>query len=174
MRRIRTYIAILIIAANTMNFAGCSLAAKAADLMDGISANSVTGKKADEAFTANMADFAMELFKKSITEKQNSLISPLSVMLALAMTANGADGETLAQMETLLGGGIRLAELNEYLYSYIKALPNTEKSKLSIADSIWFRDQKDRLQVKPDFLQVNADYYGAAVYKPELRVRVTM
>jgi serpin B len=86
-------------------------------------------------------------------------------MFALAMTANGAGGETLAQLERLLGGGIPLAELNEYLYSYAKALPNAPKSKLGIANSIWFRDDKDRLKVEPGFLQANADYYGAAAYR---------
>ena len=32
------------------------------------------------------------------------LLSPLSVALALSMAANGADGDTLAQFETVLGG----------------------------------------------------------------------
>jgi serpin B len=85
-------------------------------------------------------------------------------MLALAMTANGADGETLAQLEALLGGGIPLTELNEYLYSYAHSLPSQEKSKLKIANSIWFRGNSDSLQVNDDFLQRNADYYNAAAY----------
>jgi serpin B len=137
---------------------------QAADLMEGVSPNQVDGKPADSAFTQSMANFSLELFKKSVTEKENSLISPLSVMLALAMTANGADGETLAQMEALLGGGIPLAALNEYLYSYVKNLPSEEKAKLGIANSIWFRDCSG-LQVKQDFLQANADYYSAAAYR---------
>ena len=85
-------------------------------------------------------------------------------MLALAMTANGADSETLAQMETLLGGSIPISDLNEYLYSYARKLPDMEKSKLKIANSIWFRDDGDSLQVQDDFLQNNADYYSAAAY----------
>jgi len=111
-----------------------------------------------------MADFSVELFKRSVTDKENSLISPVSVMLALAMTANGADNETLLQMETLLGGEIPLGELNEYLYSYVNALPSREKSKLNIANSVWFRDDPG-LHVFSEFLQTNADYYNAAVYK---------
>ena len=135
-----------------------------ADLMRGVSANSVKSKEADIAFIESMADFSIELFKRSITDRENSLISPLSVTLALAMTANGADGETLAQMEKLLGGGIPLAELNEYLSGYTGALPNEKKSKLEIANSIWFRNDEGRLRVLPDFLQSNADYYGAAAF----------
>ena len=64
----------------------------------------------------------------------------LSVMLALSVTANGAKGETLVQMETLLGGDIPMETLNEYLYSYIKTLPSEKPSKLNIANSVWFRD----------------------------------
>ena len=66
----------------------------------------------------------MELFKRSVAEKENSLFSPLSVLLALAMTANGADSETLAEMEAVLGKDISLEDLNEYLYTYVKHLPS--------------------------------------------------
>ena len=61
-------------------------------------------------------------------------------MLALSMTANGAKGETLVQMKTLLGEDIPMETLNEYLYSYIKTLPSEKPSKLNIANSVWFRD----------------------------------
>ncbi|MCL1806804.1 MAG: serpin family protein [Oscillospiraceae bacterium] len=145
---------------------GCaSVQAAADDLMKGVSSNKVNGKPVDDAFIGSAADFAVELFKKSVSADQNALISPLSVQLALAMTANGAGGETLRQMEALLGGGLSIDSLNETLYSYTKGLPSTAKSKLSIANSIWFRDDEDRLQVQPGFLQANADYYKAAAYK---------
>ena len=165
MREIRAYIAALLIAAITVSASGCAASARAADLMDGILPNAVAGNPTDQAFIANMAEFSVELFKRSITYGENSLISPLSVMLALAMTANGANGETLAQMEALLGGGITLDELNEYLYTYVKGLPNYDQAKLHIANSIWFRDHEKVLRVEPDFLQRNADYFGAAAYR---------
>ena len=170
MKKIKSIILILLIGATLMGAAGCKTAwlggaaPLSIDLMSGVSSKSVNGKSADAVFTESMADFSINLFKKSITDKENSLISPLSVMLALAMTANGAGSETLAQMEKLLGGGIPLDELNEYLFSYAGALPSAAKSRLEIANSIWFRNDEDRLQVKPDFLQRNADYYGAAAF----------
>lgn len=158
------YIPIMLATVVFLCLAGCTActAASAADLMNGMSPNLVNGRQADSAFISSMANFSIELFKDSLSDKENSLVSPLSVMLALAMTAGGAGKETLVQMEKLLGGDIPLAELNEYLYSFAKGLPNAEKSKLHIANSIWFRD---RLQVKPDFLQRNADYYGASAYQ---------
>ncbi len=159
---------LLIVLAAAMGMTACSsstMEIQAADLMDGISSKTVSGRLSDDQFIDNTADFSFELFKNTITAKENSLISPLSALLALAMTANGADNQTFAQMEEVLGRGISLDELNEYLYSYVKSLPSENKSKLSIANSIWFRDDENRLMVEKDFLQKNADYYNAAAYK---------
>ncbi|MHB1485356.1 MAG: serpin family protein, partial [Saccharofermentanales bacterium] len=60
---------------------------------------------------------------------------------------------------------IPLDELNNYLYTYVKNLPSEQDSKLSIANSIWFRDDASRLTVEKDFLQKNADFYNASAYK---------
>ena len=155
----------LLLAAILLHSVGCATEVQSADLTEGIGANTVTGKTTDDTFIGASADFAVKLFQKSITEGKNVLISPLSVMLALAMTANGADNTTKTQMEALLGGTIPLDTLNEYLYTYVKNLPSEEKSKLRIANSVWFRDDEGRLTVERDFLQKNADYYGAAAYQ---------
>lgn len=126
-----------------------------------------TGKDIDDTFKASQYDFAAELFQRTFDSEQSSLVSPLSVMLALSMTANGADGETLSQMQDVLGGGMDIEELNKYLYTYAGMLESDgigEKAKLSIANSIWYRDAAD-LKVREEFLQKNADYYGASVFK---------
>lgn len=164
----------LLVVAVLLNVAGCSWLydadnwdeddVNAADLMENQSGQSVTGRAADSEFIASTADFSIELFKRSLEEKDNSLVSPLSVLLALAMTANGADEDTLTQMESVLGGSIPLDELNEYLYAYVNSLPSEELAKVNIANSIWFRDA-DFLNVDESFLQLNANYYGAAAYR---------
>ena len=153
------------LAAVVLNLTACVPAVQAADLMSGISGKSVQGKNTDAKFIVNTADFSLELFKKSFSQEKNSLISPLSVLLALAMTANGADKQTLEEMEAVLGKDIPLSELNEYLYSYVKNLPSEKKAKLTIANSIWFREDENRLTVEKEFLQQNANYYDAAAYK---------
>lgn len=163
--KIKVGLCLLLLVAVAINTSACATRVEAADLMKGVAANKVSGKPADEKFTANVATFSLDLFQNSIDSAENSLVSPLSVLLALGMTANGADTETLAEMEAVLGGDIPLAELNEYLYSYVDSLPSAKKAKLSIANSIWFRDDQDRLMVEQDFLQTNADYYSAAAYK---------
>lgn len=166
----KTFLAILsliLICSMAVNLTGCATKVQAADLMEGVQANTVTVKAADDAFAQSQMRLAVELFQSSVLESkdENVLISPLSIQLALAMTANGADGNTKAEMEALLGGEISLEDLNEYLYSYVNNLPSAEKYTLQIANSIWFRDDEGRLQVEKDFLQKNADYYGAQAYK---------
>jgi len=143
--------------------AGCVRIA-AEDLMKGVSAQTVTGKTGDGAFISSSADFAVKLFQKTVMQGKNTMISPLSVMLALAMAANGADMQTRAEMETVLGGDIPLEDLNEYLYTYLQNLPSEEKYKLNIADSVWLRDDGS-LAVNPGFLQTNANYYDADVFQ---------
>lgn len=166
----KTFLAILsliLICSMAVNLTGCATKVQAADLMEGVQANTVTSKAADDAFAQSQMRLAVDLFQASVLESkdENVLISPLSIQLALAMTANGADGDTKAEMEALLGGEISLENLNEYLCSYVNNLPSAEKYKLQIANSIWFRDNEGRLQVEKDFLQKNADYYGAQAYK---------
>lgn len=103
------------------------------------------------------ADFALKLFQESLDGERNTLVSPLSVLLALGMTANGADGETLAQMEHTLGSDVE--NLNYYLYS----LMDGQSDQLKLANAIWFRDHG--LTVKDTFLETNANYYQADLFQ---------
>ncbi len=144
---------------------GCvsPLTVDAADLMEGIlpSADIETVPVTEEA-AVKAADFGARLLKTANKEGKNILLSPLSVLAALSMTANGAKGDTLAGMEQALG--MSIADLNGFFRSYVASLAQDDKNKLSIADSIWFSDD-ERLKVNREFLQTNADYYGADAYK---------
>lgn len=155
-------ISLVLLCAMAVNLTGCATTVHAEDLMEGVTPNSVTALDDLGSNSADVTDFAIRLFKQTNENGKNTLISPLSVLCALAMTANGAEGETREQMEEVLGMSVE--ELNLYLYSYINSLPQGEKYKLSVANSIWFTDD-DRFTVNQDFLQTNADYYGADIYK---------
>ena len=111
-----------------------------------------------------LADFAVTLFQNTAEEGENTLISPLSVMSALAMTANGADGETLTQMENAMG--IPVSELNSYLCNYMAS----QTDQLKLANSIWFNDSSV-LAVKEEFLQTNAGYYQADIFKAPMNMQ---
>ena len=138
-------------------------AIKAVNLMAGIgSKNDASPVVPTASSSVKAADFAVRLFKACLEEGENALVSPLSVLAALSMTANGAKGETLSQMEDVLG--MSVDELNEFYYNYAAQLVNGEKYKLDLANSIWFTAD-DRFTVNEAFLQKNADYFGADVYK---------
>lgn len=155
-------ISLLLVCAMAVNLTGCTMKVQAKDLMEGITPNNVDALDDLSSQNADVTDFAIRLFKASNENGKNTLISPLSVLCALAMTANGAEEETLTQMEEVLG--MTTDELNLYLYSYMKNLPQGDKYKLSLANSIWFTED-ERFTVNQDFLQTNADYYGADIYK---------
>lgn len=110
-------------------------------------------------------NFAAELFKESVkqSENENVLVSPLSVQLALAMTANGANGKTLSEMQTLLSGDALLTDLNGYFEEYLLNL-SSEEEKLKIANSIWVRDVES-LILKDSFVKINEDKYNAQIFR---------
>ena len=165
MKKTRIYLRIVslfLVCAVTLPMTGCSMTVQAKDLMDGITPNEVRSPEDLSAQNALATDLALRLMAASEKSGENTLISPLSVLCALAMTMNGAEGETLRQMEAVLG--MTPEEANLYLYSYLKSLPLDEKNQLNLANSIWFTDD-GHFTVKRDFLQTNADYYGADIFE---------
>lgn len=154
-----------------ISVAGCTPKIQGQDIMKDIKSNDVLGTDDLSANNVAVTDFAVRLFQASNEEGKNTLVSPLSVLSALAMTANGAKGNTLTQMETVFG--MPIDELNNYLYSHIKVLPQGENYKLSLANSIWFTDD-ERFVVNQDFLQLNADYYGADIYRAPFEQNSTL
>ncbi|MBQ6430643.1 MAG: serpin family protein [Oscillospiraceae bacterium] len=103
------------------------------------------------------ADFALALLRSSEDGMKNCVLSPYSILTALAMTENGADGETLRQFETLFG--MSCDELNAYLQACIAK----EGEEVAGANSIWLRDEPD-LALKEDFQKLTQELFGAEVF----------
>ena len=139
-------------------------------LDDLVSIDAEKGKITDKTFADAEMNFGVELLKKCFdptkSGEENLLISPLSISSALAMTANGADNNTLAEMEKLLGNGMSLDDINKYMAYYLSNLPDEKKEKLCIANSIWFRDDPT-FKVYDDFLNQNKKFYGSEIYQTE-------
>lgn len=112
--------------------------------------------------TVAVTDFSLRLFNQSAKGGENTLISPLSVLYALGMTSNGADEDTLAQMEKVFG--MSRQKLNSYLYVYGQSLPRGDNCKLSLANSIWINHDIGPA-VQEGFLQSTARWYGPQVYQ---------
>lgn len=134
---------------------------KASNLMEGFEAESNISGAVTESYSHTITDFSIRLFKASYKTGENQLISPVSVLAALGMCANGAEGETLLQMEKVFGTDYDT--INRCILGYMSNLTQNEKSKLSMANSIWFEERlKD---VSKEFMQANANYYGADIYR---------
>lgn len=118
--------------------------------------------EADEAFVSVLTEFSVELFKQTApTQGDNSVLSPLSAMVCLSMMANGADGNTLAELETVLGMDIEA--LNGYLYTYLSKLEQSSKIKFDSSNSMWLKNDGE-LHVKQEFLENAVRYYDAEVF----------
>jgi serine protease inhibitor len=162
-RRIYVVVAVLLVVALALSACGNGgTGTPAEDLTAGVAPLEVSYTEPSENEIAAVADFSVKLFQLSADAEKNSLISPLSVLYALGMTMNGASGETLAQMEGLLG--LSEAEMLNFAQSYAGGLPSGEKYQFSLANSIWFKDD-ETLSVNPDFLETNVSYYGADIYQ---------
>ena len=92
--------------------------------------------------------------------KGSFVCSPLSLQLALAMTANGAEGETLQEMLDVLGYGREgMAALNAYAKILIEQLPAVDLDvTLQMADALL---ATDRYPLKADFRETLRKYYYA-------------
>ncbi len=161
-KRVTALTLCFLIALSTL-ISGCA-ATNAENLMSGITPNAVFEQvDLNGAGRTATADFAVKLLQTNVRENdgKNTLLSPLSVLLALGMTANGAKGETLSQMESVLG--LPAEDLNAFLKAYTASLPSDKKYRLHIANSIWLRND-DNFHAERDFLQTSADFYDAGLY----------
>ena len=113
--------------------------------------------------TAN-TQFGFNLFNdiRKTEQNKNIFISPFSVSVALAMTLNGASGETeQAMTDTLHLQGLDPEPINTGYAGLRYALQTSDpKVTLAIANSLWARQD---VPFKQDFLQRNTQFFGAEV-----------
>jgi serine protease inhibitor len=110
--------------------------------------------------------FAFNIFSELMDEDrgQNIFISPLSILLALAMTYNGAVGETAEAMaDAMEFSGMEIEELNRGFSNLIISIINADSDvEISIANSIWHRSD---FEPEKDFIDTNKKYYNSEVRK---------
>lgn len=109
--------------------------------------------------------FGLDLFSRaaSLAEKnKNTTVSPLSVSLALAMTYNGAQGETKAEMEKAMKlSGLTPEQINNSHKALVEALQSSDPEVvLEIANAIYHHQG---FTVLPDFISANRNFYNAEV-----------
>ena len=133
-----------------------------------LSANAVTGKEADDKFKLAMTETSLTMLnylqKSEQNKTRNILISPDSILTAMAMVENGARNNTLTEMETAFGG-LPISDFNAYLYTLNRRLTMSKSVRYNIADSIWYKDNKNDITVNEEFLQKNLDFFGAQIFE---------
>lgn len=106
--------------------------------------------------------FGFNLYRELIAEDkdENIFISPFSILLALAMAYNGAEGDTnLAMAEALEFKGFDLTEFNQGFHDLLLSIKNADSDiDLAIANSIWQRLGSD---ADKDFIERNKKYYNS-------------
>ncbi|HAM16196.1 MAG TPA: serine protease [Eggerthellaceae bacterium] len=118
-----------------------------------------------KAFKKASADFSIQLFQRCVAAKgknANVTVSPMSVMNALAVTANGAAGKTAAQMRKVIGGGASQARINKNLSWYNSKLVNSKKARLKSANALWYHEC-DTLKMKKAFVSTVRRAFNANV-----------
>ncbi len=109
-------------------------------------------------------DFGFSLFDALNTKSktENIFISPFSVSTALAMTLNGAAGETNSEMNSAMKySGWNKDSLNTAFRDILKMLPELDKKvKINNANSIWYGTG---FNVLPDFLDINKHFFNAEI-----------
>ena len=143
---------------------GCSQASAVRELTASkLSANPSESEEVNSA----LSDFGLELLQRSREAgKASTLVSPLSVALALSMTANGAEGNTLAQFQEVLGGGVDLVELNGACVQLAQDYQSLGGStQCSIANSLWLDPDG---QIKDEFVGKCQGIFDAQVFQGKL------
>jgi len=110
-------------------------------------------------------EFGLELFKKILAQEpsdKNVFVSPLSISTTLAMTLNGANGNTREEIQSTLNlEGMSRQQINESCASLIRLMTNLDSGlTLTLANSIWYRED---LQVVERFARDNQEYFNAQV-----------
>ena len=106
-------------------------------------------------------DFAFNLFRKARGEK-SKILSPLSITFALGMLNNGADGQTLQEINQTLGFGEAGADaINAFCQKMLKEANTLDpKTKALIANTI-FVNEGLGYRLQDGFIDKANTYYDA-------------
>lgn len=120
-------------------------------------------KKEDETMQSAMLKKAAELLDMYRKEASgNIMLSPASLYAAIGLAANGADGETLKQIEQFLG--MDTLDTNK-LYQNLQ-----DDSVLKTANSVWYRDKANSIKAgsltpRETFLDTAENFYRAEFFE---------
>ena len=131
----------------------------------------------DEKFLIGANEFSVELFKKAVekdlADGGNTLISAESVLFALGMTANGAKGETLKQMQNVLCKDVDTETFNKNMNRLMTNAQNSSDFKFSIASDSLMSDAKRWAQNGQRVILTYDEYKGKVLWRGNSKCVVT-
>ncbi len=107
-----------------------------------------------------LSHFSAELFRYAGSRDGNTLISPYSVLNALAMTSCGADGKTLTEFQELLN--MNPEDLSEELKNLREHAGEAEGYRLYLANNIWINEEAG-FEISHEFESLTQKYFGSQV-----------
>ena len=112
------------------------------------------------SFNEAVNDFSFDFFEKLYEDPENSgniFFSPYSVFVALAMTYEGARGDTAEEMENVLSIEQDNESFHEYMQSLYTYLNEDAEFDISTANAIWPRFDYELLD---EYISIIEEIYG--------------
>lgn len=130
-----------------------------------------------EEIRGRLLPFTTGMLSAFGTEGTSAVLSPLSVLVALAMTAQGAEGETLAQLqEVLRDDAAELAATASCLRSVLAAVGKDERenrekgdpepASATLVDALWIQDG---YEVQQDYLNALARGFDTGLHTADFQ-----
>lgn len=119
---------------------------------------------------AAYAGFALDLLRSSREAGENTLLSPLSVALALGMTSSGAAGDTAQEFAQLFG--MDQGALSAYCLALMEDYSDLGgSSQTTLANSLWCDPD---LTLEDPFVLTCQNYFGAELFHADLQDPATV
>ncbi len=126
-----------------------------------IKAKALTESVQDISSADNKTAMKMLNATYDLNKEKNTVISPISLSTVLALTENGAAGNTKEEMLKAIGmEGLTDAVINEEYKNVIANYNSVDALKLRMANSIWIEKSTN---IKNSFINMGKDYYEAEV-----------
>lgn len=109
--------------------------------------------------------FSVDMLRMNYQANQNMLISPISIETALAMALAGANGETMNQINNVLGGEAGRDDILTFCGSFIDNLDHSDS--FHAANSIWVNMNRHSPEINPDYGKtLDRIFHAEAYFEP--------
>jgi serpin B len=135
--------------------------------------------KVDEKIINSINNIGIDVMKNASEEGDNVITSPLSLAVVLTILANGAEGDTKKELESIINpSNISREQLNDQYCLLLNMLNdsgyeenNKKTTMINTANSLW--TSKD-FSLKDDFIKNCTSYYDAGIYNVDFHNKNTL